>query len=98
MQSGAIPVPTPCDAEAELLKQLAVFPETVVQAAEKYEPSVISRFLLDAAKLFNKFYLECKIMQAEGDVRTFRLALTKAALTTLKNGLALLGIGVPEKM
>ena len=37
-------------------------------------------------------------MQAEGDVRTFRLALTKAALTMLKNGLALLGIGVPEKM
>ena len=69
-----------------------------MQAAEKYEPSIISRCLLDTAKLFNKFYLECKIMQAEGDVRTFRLALTKAALTTLKNGLALLGIGVPEKM
>ena len=89
---------TPCDAEAELLKQLAVFPETVVQAAEKYEPSLISRCLLDIAKQFNKFYLECKIMQAEGDVRTFRLALTKATLTTLKNGLTLLGIGVPEKM
>lgn len=95
---GAVPDLTPCDAEAELLKQLAVFPDAVVQAAEKYEPSIISRCLLDTAKLFNKFYLECKIMQAEGDVRTFRLALTKAALTTLKSGLALLGIGVPEKM
>ncbi len=88
----------PCDAEAELIKQLALFPETVVQAAEKYEPSLISRFCLDTAKLFNKFYLECKILQAEGDVRSFRLALTKATLTTLKNGLGLLGIGVPEKM
>lgn len=95
---GAAPDLEPCAAEAELVKQLALFPETVVQAAEKYEPSLISRFLLDAAKLFNKFYLECKIMQAEGDVRAFRLALTEAALTTLKNGLGLLGIGVPEKM
>lgn len=95
---GAAPDLEPCAAEAELVKQLALFPETVVQAAEKYEPSLISRFLLDAAKLFNKFYLECKIMQAEGDVRAFRLALTEATLTTLKNGLGLLGIGVPEKM
>lgn len=95
---GEAPDLVPCDAEAELVKQLALFPETVVQAAEKYEPSLISRFCLDAAKLFNKFYLECKIMQAEGEVRAFRLALTKATLTTLKNGLALLGIGVPEKM
>ena len=95
---GVAPDLEPCAAEAELVKQLALFPETVVQAAEKYEPSLISRFLLDAAKLFNKFYLECKIMQAEGDVRAFRLALTEATLTTLKNGLGLLGIGVPEKM
>ena len=95
---GAAPDLEPCAAEAELVKQLALFPETVVQAAEKYEPSLISRFLLDAAKLFNKFYLECKIMQAEGDVRAFRLALAEATLTTLKNGLGLLGIGVPEKM
>ena len=98
MTFGAAPDLEPCAAEAELVKQLALFPETVVQAAEKYEPSLISRFLLDAAKLFNKFYLECKIMQAEGDVRAFRLALTEATLTTLKNGLGLLGIGVPEKM
>ncbi len=93
-----LPAFTPCAAESELVKQLALFPETVEQAAEKYEPSLISRCLLDVAKLFNKFYLECKIMQAEGDTRAFRLALTQASLTTLKNGLTLLGIGVPEKM
>ena len=95
---GEPPAFTPCAAESELVKQLALFPETVEQAAEKYEPSLISRCLLDVAKLFNKFYLECKIMQAEGDTRAFRLALTQASLTTLKNGLTLLGIGVPEKM
>ena len=95
---GEVPETQPCEAETELIKQLAAFPEAVVQAAEKYEPSVISRCLLETAKLFNKFYLGCKIMQEEGAVRAFRLSLTRAALTTLTNGLALLGIGVPEKM
>ena len=96
--AGEAPDVQPCEAEAELVKQLAAFPDAVVQAAEKYEPSLVSRCLLDIAKQFNKFYLECKIMQAEGDVRAFRLALTRATLTALKNGLTLLGIGVPEKM
>ena len=98
LSADTVPAVAPCAAEAELIKQLAAFPKAVEQAAEKYEPSVVSRCLLDTAKLFNRFYLECKIMQAEGDVRAFRLALTKAARTVLKNGLALLGIGVPEKM
>ncbi len=86
------------DAEFELVKLLAEFPAAVLQAAERYEPSIISRFCLDAAKLYNKFYLDCKILQAEGEVRAFRLSLTQAALTVLKTGLGLLGIGVPEKM
>ena len=86
------------DAEFELVKLLAEFPAAVLQAAERYEPSIISRFCLDAAKLYNKFYLDCKILQAEGEVRAFRLSLTQAALSVLKTGLGLLGIGVPEKM
>ena len=86
------------DAEFELVKLLAEFPAAVLQAAERYEPSIISRFCLDAAKLYNKFYLDCKILQAEGEVRDFRLSLTQAALSVLKTGLGLLGIGVPEKM
>ncbi len=85
-------------AEFELVKLLTEFPAAVLQAAERYEPSIISRFCLDAAKLYNKFYLDCKILQAEGEVRAFRLSLTQAALSVLKTGLGLLGIGVPEKM
>lgn len=88
----------PCAQEFELLKRLADFPETVVEAAEKYEPSFIARWCVDTAKLFNKFYFDCKILQAEGEVREMRLAITQATLTALTNGLALLGIGVPEKM
>lgn len=89
---------TPNAQEAELLKTLGDFPATVREAAEKYEPSFIARWCVDTAKLFNKFYFDCKILQAEEDVRAFRLALTKATLTALTNGLGLLGIGVPEKM
>lgn len=88
----------PCPQEFELLKELGEFPDTVLSAAEKYEPSYIARFCVDAAQKFNKFYFDCKILQAEAGVREFRLALTEAALTSLANALTLLGIGVPEKM
>ena len=85
--------------EFELLKAIAAFPDAVKTAAETYEPSVVARFAVDTAQKFNKFYIDCKIMGAENeDVRSFRLALTKAALISLTNALTLLGIGVPEKM
>lgn len=84
--------------EFEVVKQLASFPDTLKEAAEKYEPCYIARFAVDLAQKFNKFYIDCKILNAEGDTKQFRLALTKAVLQTLKNALAILGIGVPDKM
>lgn len=84
--------------EAEVVKGIAAFPQAVKDAAEKYEPSIVARFAVDLAQKFNKFYFDCKILTAEGDKKNFRLALTAAALTTLKNALKLLGIGVPDKM
>ena len=84
--------------EAEVVKAIAAFPQAVKDAAEKYEPSVVARFAVDLAQKFNKFYFDCKILTAEGDKKNFRLALTAAALTALKNALTLLGIGVPDKM
>ena len=53
---------------------------------------------MDVAQKFNKFYFDCKILQAEEEVKAFRLALTEATLTALTNALSLLGIGIPEKM
>ncbi len=88
----------PCEQEFELMKALGEFPDTVRSAAEKYEPSYVARYCVDVAQKFNKFYFDCKILQAEEGVRGYRLALTKATLTTLKTALSLLGIGVPEKM
>ncbi len=84
--------------EAEVVKAISAFPQAVQDAAEKYEPSIVARYAVDLAQKFNKFYFDCKILTAEGDKRDFRLALTSAALTALKNALTLLGIGVPEKM
>ncbi len=84
--------------EFELIKTLAQFPDTVKAAAEKYEPSLVARFAVDAAQKFNKFYIDCPVLTAAGETRAFRLRLTKAALTAMTNALGLLGIDVPEKM
>ena len=84
--------------EFEVAKALADFPETVKDAAAKYEPSLIARYAVDLAQKYNKFYFDCKILTAEDGVKQLRLAITKATLQTLENALALLGIQAPEKM
>ena len=103
LQKGGVPteyeIPELSMAEIDLVKALADFPQTVKDAAEKYEPSYIARFAVDVAQKFNKFYFDCKILSAEEEkTRTFRLALTAATLQTLKNAFSLLGIGIPDKM
>ena len=92
-------VPELAAEEVELVKAIAAFPETVENAAEKYEPSYIARFAVDVAQKFNKFYFNCKILAAEDEnTKNFRLALTEATLQALKNAFSLLGIGIPDKM
>ena len=103
LQKGGVPeafkVPELTASEIELCKALASFPDAVKAAADKYEPSCVARFAVDAAQKFNKFYIDCKILAAEDEqVKNFRLALTAATLQTLKNAFALLGIGIPDKM
>ena len=89
---------TPNAQESEVIKAIAAFPQTVKDAAEKYEPSYIARFAVDLAQKYNKFYIDCKILTAEEDAKNFRIVLTRATLQTLRNALTLLGIGIPEKM
>lgn len=84
--------------EFEVIKALAAFPQTVLDASDKYEPSLIARYAVDLSQKYNKFYIDCKILTETGDTKDFRLALTEATLQTLKNALSLLGIGVPDKM
>ncbi|WP_028547812.1 arginine--tRNA ligase [Paenibacillus sp. UNC451MF] len=81
-----------------LLKQLYLFKERVEQAMYKLEPSIVSRYLVDLAQSFNRFYHECPILVDDAALRQARLALVKSAQITIRNGLALIGLEAPEKM
>ena len=84
--------------EYDLVALLTKFPQVVLTASEKYEPSMVTRYAVDVASCFNKFYFDCKILGEEDNVKNFRLALTKATKTVIKNALSLLGIKTPNKM
>lgn len=84
--------------EFQLVKTLAVFPDKIMQALEDLEPSVITRYLVDVAQNFNRFYHEHPILVEDQAVRNARLALVKAAKSTLSNGLRLIGLHAPERV
>ena len=69
-----------------------------MDAGEKYEPSVITRHVVDIAQSFNKFYHDEHILVDDEAEKRAKLLLTYAAKQTIKNGLALLGIAAPERM
>lgn len=88
-----------CDDDAfTLVRLIGEFDKTVETAAEKYEPSVISRYLLDVAAAYNRFYLNCRIIGQAPDVSYTRLALTSLVAEVLEKGLNLLLIKAPDKM
>ena len=83
-----------CDDESyAVVKLLSRFDETVLSAAEKYEPSIIARYLIDLAQSFNKFYISHKVVGNKA-----RTALTYCVKNVLKNGLKLILIGAPDSM
>ena len=85
--------------ESALVKVLARFPEKVLEAIRDYEPSVIARYILDVAAAFNRFYHECKIVNAETDeIRNTRCMLTLAAKTVLGNAFGLICLKKEEKI
>ncbi len=86
------------DIEYSLINELNKFPSVVKSSAEKNEPCFITRYAIDLASCFNKFYFDCKILGESDDVKNFRLTLTKCTKTVIKNALSLLGIKTPEKM
>lgn len=88
----------PCAEETALVGKLAEFPETVKRALAEYEPSIISRYLLAVCALFNQFYHNCRILNAEGMSRVFRIKLAAATHTVIGNGLDLLGIRRTEEI
>lgn len=81
-----------------LVRLLSSFDDVVSDAAAKYEPSVISRYLLDLAAVFNRFYLNCRIIGEKPDVMYTRLLITRYVAEALKEGLKLLLINAPDRM
>lgn len=77
--------------EATLLKVLARFPEKVISAMNDLEPSVITRYILEVAAEYNRFYHNCQILSAqEPETVAFRVMLTKAARYVLGNAFGLI--------
>jgi arginyl-tRNA synthetase len=70
----------------------------VLDAAGKYEPSVVTRHIVDIAQAFNKFYHDEHIIVPDETEKNAKLMLTYAAKQVIANGLGLLGIKAPEKM
>lgn len=94
----AFDVKTMCESEYAVISELGRFPDVVKSAAEKYEPSFITRYAIDLAQAFSKFYIDCKIVCEDENTRNFRLAITDAVKTVLINALTLLGIDYVEEM
>ena len=87
------------DVEFELSKTLSVFPERVASAIADYEPSIVTRYILDLAAAFNRFYHECKIATCEDEaLRASRFALTRATGRVLKTALHLICMQSPDKI
>ena len=86
------------EASVDICKLLEAFPDKIKDAAEKLEPSVVTRHLVAIAQAFNKFYHDNPILNSEAEVRQARLAVVFAVETVLKEGLRLLGINAPEQM
>ena len=85
--------------ESNLLKILSKFNEAVKDAIKEYEPSVITRYIIDVCTAFNKFYHNCQIVSAENEnVRNTRIRLTNATKTVLGSAFELICIKKTEKI
>ena len=88
-----------CAEEAELVKTLARFPERVNSAIASYEPSDITRYILELCAAFNRFYHECSILSSDSaEEKQNRIALTAVTNQVLKTALHLICMQTPEKI
>jgi len=97
--SEQVPVLSLNEKEISLIRLIYDFPETVESAANEQNPSIIANFMYEMAKEFNQFYHDYSILNAESaEIRLFRLHLASICGNIIENGMALLGIEVPERM
>lgn len=82
----------------EVIRQLGKFEAVINDAARKYEPSIITRYVCALAQMFNTFYNANRISDQSNEVKLARLALVKAVKITIKNALKLVTIEAPEQL
>ncbi len=81
-----------------LITLIYELPDVILEAGEKYEPSIVTRHIVDIAQDFNRFYHDEHILVDNEDEKVAKVALVMAAGAAIRNGLALLGMNAPEKM
>jgi arginyl-tRNA synthetase len=81
-----------------LLRKLEIFPKTLIQAAQTYEPVMLCNYLIELASTFNRYYNHHRIISKNEDLTRARILLSDSVRQALKNGLELLGMETPEEM
>ncbi|OIR05670.1 arginine--tRNA ligase [mine drainage metagenome] len=95
-ESGAVSL---LPLEKELIIQLEIFPSIIQEAAAEHDPSKLAIYIFNLAKVFNSFYSEHSIANAESeDKKQLRLRSAQLTANVIKKGMSLLGIKVPERM
>ena len=84
--------------ERELCRALGQMPDEVIAAAKYYDPARMTRYAMEVAALYHKFYQNCRVKCEDHAVCAARAALCRATATVLENVLSLLKITAPEVM
>ncbi|MDE6007883.1 MAG: arginine--tRNA ligase [Muribaculaceae bacterium] len=96
---SAVPTAEPNEKEATLIQKVADFPSIVKEAGRSYSPALIANYCYELAKEYNQFYHDYSILKEEkSDIRQLRLILSAVVARTLKEGVSLLGMEMPERM
>lgn len=84
--------------EQEMIKHLATLPNVINEAAKAYDPAKVTKYVIDLATMYHKFYNNCRIMGEDESVMQARLSLSLAVKQVIKNILDMLKITCPESM
>ena len=84
--------------EKELIRHLASLTDEIILSAKNYDPARITRYCVELATLFHKFYNACRVSSEDEALTHARLYLCSCVKATLSNVLTMLRINVPESM
>ena len=86
------------EAELNLIRKIAEFPDEIAAAAQTLEPARMTRYAMELANEFHSFYNACRVNVDDTDLRSARLKLIDSVRVTLANVLGILAVEAVEKM